>query len=338
MQLKHLLVLLPLLLVCSCKPDRPTSVQETDDCQFPVPEPVSRSTSEGSYDDQSTLEGEAGVGVDISPYFKKLADLDINISGGGGRVTRAYERIVREYEADNPTFTQIAWLHWSVAYGLYERVCKDSTISAEEAELKKDEIINHYKSELPRIQQTTKPEKKDNRRQATGENKPPSNPIPAQPKPNYLTGNTPMQVAVLTTGDKSHYNFGDTFGNWLRQQHGFSVNTGLFTPAFYGAYGVKIRARDISAFKEVGATGVTNCVCWLDQDSKLEESALAGESFVTAILSGQLTLFNLKQGTQTSISLSERGAGITINRAMESLEEKLYVNFANLTQALNACR
>jgi len=323
--------------VWSCQPKRPSTLTETDDCQFPVPEPTSRSTSEVSYDDQSTIEGEARVGVDLAPYFKKLANLDLGVSGGGKRVTRAYERIIREYEADNPAFTQIAWLHWSVAYGLYERVCKDSTISAREAELKKDEIIEYYKSELPKIKQTTKPETSGGTSQTTRKKLPPAEPPPEKLKPNYLTAASPVQVAVLTTGNKSHHNFGDSLGNWLRQQQGFSVNTGLFTPAFFGTYSTKVRARDIAAFREAGVEDVANCVCWLDLDSKLQESTLAGESFITAILSGRLTVFNLRQGTQASFPLNERGAGITINRAMESLEEKLDVQFAALTQTLNAC-
>ncbi len=339
MNLRHLLILIAIANVWSCKPDHPSIISEQEGCSFPVPEPASRFSVEGGYKDEVSGSGEIGVDVDLAPYFKKLAGLNINAKAGGKQVTRAYERIIREYEDDNPAFTQKAWLYWSVAYGLYTRACQDTVSSPKEIEKRKDKIIEVYNSHLLRIEQSSRAIP-----QPTTETNTPPIEEPSMTRPpkqlekNYLSSNTPVQVAVLSTGDKSYRNFGDFLGNWLQYNGGFSVNTGLFLPPFFGDFGPRIRNRDANSFVEAGADKVANCVCWIDQESKLKESSLAEESFITAILSARLTIFNLKKGTQSSFTLNERGAGITINRAMESLEEKLKIQLSDLTQTLNACR
>jgi len=331
MTVRHLYLWLILSMIFfACQPERPSVLPEEEPCEFPVPEPVSRSLTEGGYDKTSTVRGEAGAGIDLAPYFKKIAGLEVGVSGQGEKVSHTYEKVIREFKEDNPSFTQIAWLHWSVACGLYKRVCADSTLTAKEAGRMKDDIIKEYKNELPTIERTS----------STDDRASPVTPPPKTPptEPDYLTSKASVQVAVLTTGDKSHRNFGDYLGNWLRTEEQLSVNTGLFSPAFIGRYGTKVRNRNISVFHEVGAGRVANCICWIDQDMKLKESTLAGESLITAILSARLTVFNLSKSTQATFPLNARGAGITVNRAMESLEEKLNVQFSSLYQTLSACR
>lgn len=158
----------------------------------------------------------------------------------------------------------------------------------------------------------------------------------SKPASKYFATTNFTPVAILATGDKSYKDLSLSFWQWL-DDNGYSATTGLFRPGFWGAYRSRLIDRDTGVFTENNVSELANCVCLFDQSAKLEESTVAGEKLITAIFSGKVTLFNLKDSKVENFEFNVRGSGIIAARAMENVEEKLKVEFASLTSNLTSC-
>jgi hypothetical protein len=327
-----LLLLAGSSLLLSC--DKDTS--QSNSCECPLEKQKTSIQSTSTSDNQTTASGGSEIVIDV-PYIKKVLDARLEISGRVENIHEVSEEVYWEIINKNPQLTEDANAFQATTCALYKIVCEDNSISEQERRQEMRALITKFEERLEKILSLS-----DTPNNLKDETNTPSEPaIPRTVKkkesPTYLTSKTPSDIAMITLGDKSFLDLGNALGNWLSRQ-GYSVNSHLFTPQFMTDFGRRMQMGDVQVFQESGTAKQVNCVCVFDQQVKLEESKLADEAFITAILGGKVTIFNLKNNIPHTEPLNLRGAGITTTRAMESLEDKLLLKYADINEKLKQCR
>ena len=321
----------------SCSNEEPIK----NDCECPLEKQKSKIRSTSNEKDKTTQGGNGVLTIDV-PYIKKVLDARLELSGEIKTINEVSEEVYWEIINDNPHLTQDANAFQETTCALYLIVCEDNSISERERRQEMRALIEKYEERLEHILSVSDKPKpinddKPDPPKPTTPKSTPVNTAPVKKDVSYLTSQTPVDIATITIGDKSFLDLGSVMGNWMDGQ-GYSVNGYLFTPQFMTDFGNRMHSGDIRVFKESGAVSLVNCVCLFDQQVKMEESEMAGEAFITAILAGKLTVFNLKTNIPYTEPLNLRGAGITTTRAMESLEDKLKAKYTSIYEKLKTCK
>ncbi|MEM6844635.1 MAG: hypothetical protein AAF632_20630 [Bacteroidota bacterium] len=322
---------------CTQSPKSGTIAEHTrETCTCPLEKSSDTGVGKKSKEATTQYGGEAGTSLDIP--LKKLVRAEVGVAGGYQHENTTAETIYWKVLESNPEITQYANLYQATTCALFEIACQDQTLSARDREVEKRQIIREYTTQLEAIVQYSQEKASSNSSKTAS--------LPARTSTstqlssslkNYLNASSSSDVAILPIGDRDHQDLSLILRDWLEDKE-FQVSTHLFLPDFLGEFRNHLRSRDASVFTKVKASQYTNCVCLFDQSVQLTESTLAGDAMITAIASGELTIFDLHHQTQSSHELKMRGAGITIDRAMESVAEKLQIAFSSLNNQFATCR
>lgn len=338
-----LLIVLSLFTTCqqNAEPNRPDT-NECATCNLPL------STSEQSTHSTTTSSSGSDIGGEVSinaTLVKKLVAGEINLGGGYQQGQTSSETVYKRIVNNNPEIVQSTNLYRNIACALLQIVCEDPTITEEEKQLEKRALINEYKAKVDQILSLDKPTVKPSTptSRTTRASIPSSNSdmevqVSSSPsRTNYFTSKSFSPLAILAVGDKSYLDLSQSLRSYCTEQ-GIQTSNGMLKPAFWSQFRSRIRALDTEVFQEVAANEHTNCICILDQSVSVREGSLAGEKIITGIGNVQAWLFNLKTGEVGQMTFEQRGAGMTINRAMEDLERKLRDEYPNAGLNFSACR
>ena len=340
---KMVLVCLLLGINISCTSDKKSSSIITNDCSVC---PLDRITSEEggieSREDNQALDFSAEVLAQM-PLIKKIVEGQVTIGGSYERSRLNSETVYWKVVHENPEITQSAGLYRVVTCALIQIVCEDTSRSDREKSNEKEKLVREFATNLDNILGgvSKNVENRDSNDQLSSKSISYSvakkTPVASEVEVDYLANKKHSSIALLPYGNKDHVDVTNQLRAYLNGQN-ITTSNNLFKPSFLGQFQARIRQLEASVFSSINVNKFTNCVCYLDQATKLQEGSLAGENIITEIANVKLLLFNLKTGAVEQERFEVRGAGLTVERATGNLEEKLIPKFASLLSKFESCR
>ena len=138
---------------------------------------------------------------------------------------------------------------------------------------------------------------------------------------DYYHATSHTDMALLTAVDATVSIFEDEVGKYFRGK-GMAVSTSFFRPLFIREYSNTLKRGDPSILFSLKVNTYARYVCFIDPSVSYSQSRLGDNTFITALGSYNIVLFNLKTNNASRIVISQRGAGPDMGKAKEDLEEK----------------
>lgn len=312
---------------------------EIQNCECPIEEisTIIESTSSTS----DTISRGLSGNIEFKPnLLKKLIKTEFGIEGNIKKGAVSSETVYRRLVNERSDVVQGANLFRVVACALIQITCEDPSLTDKEKSLEKKRHVKEFNTKVTEIWEESNVPLEDSPTSPEEGNQESNNhqaPTKGTAKLNYFASNSFNKIAVLQTGDKSIADLSLNLRDWFLANN-YSSTANLFNPIFYGTFKSRLTNQDLSVFTELNAQRHTNCVCLFNQSAKFEESEIAGNKIVTSIFSGEIILFNLKSQDANSFGLNIRGSGITPERAMESVGEKLSTELHSYNNFFKQCQ
>ncbi|MEM6765420.1 MAG: hypothetical protein AAF655_10855 [Bacteroidota bacterium] len=274
--------------------------------------------------------------VDFS-HLTKWIDTDVNLGLAGENSNITTQTFVEKYVDTHPDISFKANTLRKIYCPKIIQICKSNRFQEEEKfdmiyqlteEYSKKIEALIFKQKIPTTQpsnpkKVSNPTKKSPRK-------------PTSPEKIFSISGT-TDISILTEGNLSHMNFGNVTANWLSQQQ-IRSSLSLFTTSATRHYIPFIKVGNISSLKDIGTKNVTNCICLIRQEIKMDESELVGEKFITSRLILDMSLLNLSSEERRIHTKEVRGSGITVNRALESLKTNFIYELTQTGFDFSACK
>lgn len=301
--------------------------------------------------------GELGVAI---PKLKKMLKADLQLDTRYSTSQKSIDSTYWHFVSQHPELDQYANLYRSAHCALIQIICEDTTLEpAEKGTLNRKsaqaflEKVDNIVASSMKVSLLSNPGE-GSRPQ---ENSPPVSPgvtpegsnfLAAPPRAAnppapvlkeliYLANTSSAQLALLNDDATQRPDPASLFAKYFRGNN-YSTNNQLFRPAFLGKYRSRLRTGDPAPLTDAGAGASANCVCYFRQRSETEEVELLGRKALKLMVSGDLTLFDLRSGQVSTRSYSVTGSGMNSARALENTAKKMLYQFSEWQNLLSVCR